>query len=415
MSLSFACFNVGCKKPGEKTKICSQCQLAYYCDDQCQRKHWKQHKVECKKGQTEKNIMENTLATQVNSSGCEKMDNKTADNDKYKRKNHKIKVTQNMSENTPETEGVSLRCANVGCNKAADDKCLGCKLVRYCNETCQNNDWKQYRRTCNNIKNNDERRLFPRGSIDTLNPNNDHDEKKKTDETVAKINQFIKTNIPKFAMEYSQLYPNDKFDSSILSEIHKTAVYFFFFERNMFSQMMGGYDTLEQILCKRWGFHQIISGTIVTGIPDYFLEYLTSKPKLVVGEICDCYHTIDGPACYTSISYNYNFKNIPIFERKFHSGVHLYVGFVDLTQLLFVDIATNSNVEFRGYDGSDLAIARANIILKLVENIECPDKIILQIWFSALLTAQAEKIVRRVCKDLAVVETSERLARVFQH
>ena len=39
------CFN--CGKPGHKLPKCRQCSQAYYCNNDCQRKHWKTHKPVC--------------------------------------------------------------------------------------------------------------------------------------------------------------------------------------------------------------------------------------------------------------------------------------------------------------------------------------------------------------------------------
>ena len=40
-----SCFN--CGKPGHNPPKCGQCSQAYYCNDGCQRKHWKTHKPVC--------------------------------------------------------------------------------------------------------------------------------------------------------------------------------------------------------------------------------------------------------------------------------------------------------------------------------------------------------------------------------
>ena len=40
------CFN--CGKHGHKLPKCTQCSQAFYCDSDCQRKHWKKHKPACR-------------------------------------------------------------------------------------------------------------------------------------------------------------------------------------------------------------------------------------------------------------------------------------------------------------------------------------------------------------------------------
>ena len=42
----FKCFQ--CGKRGHKLPKCTQCSQAYYCNADCQRKHWKKHKPVCR-------------------------------------------------------------------------------------------------------------------------------------------------------------------------------------------------------------------------------------------------------------------------------------------------------------------------------------------------------------------------------
>ena len=42
----FKCFQ--CGKRGHKLPKCTQCSQAYYCNADCQRKHWKRHKPVCR-------------------------------------------------------------------------------------------------------------------------------------------------------------------------------------------------------------------------------------------------------------------------------------------------------------------------------------------------------------------------------
>ena len=41
----FRCFH--CGKHGHDLRRCSQCAQAYYCDNDCQRKHWRKHRSVC--------------------------------------------------------------------------------------------------------------------------------------------------------------------------------------------------------------------------------------------------------------------------------------------------------------------------------------------------------------------------------
>ena len=42
----FRCFH--CGKHGHNLRRCSQCAQAYYCDADCQRKHWRKHRPVCR-------------------------------------------------------------------------------------------------------------------------------------------------------------------------------------------------------------------------------------------------------------------------------------------------------------------------------------------------------------------------------
>ena len=43
---AFRCFN--CGKHGHRLPKCTQCSQAFYCDSDCQRKHWRKHKPVCR-------------------------------------------------------------------------------------------------------------------------------------------------------------------------------------------------------------------------------------------------------------------------------------------------------------------------------------------------------------------------------
>ena len=45
-----------------KLKSCSACKSVWYCGAECQRQHWKEHKVACKQAQAEK-FSENAACT----------------------------------------------------------------------------------------------------------------------------------------------------------------------------------------------------------------------------------------------------------------------------------------------------------------------------------------------------------------
>lgn len=84
----------------ERIQLCAGCKKVAYCNIQCQKTHWKQHKKACS-------------------------------------------YTQKASEKeTPHCES---------CGKALTERvfrCAGCKGVAYCNSTCQHSHWKEHKKNC---------------------------------------------------------------------------------------------------------------------------------------------------------------------------------------------------------------------------------------------------------------------------
>lgn len=52
---------------------------------------------------------------------------------------------------------MSLKCANIKCNKIATKHCSNCKIVSYCSSECQKADWKIHKSTCKKCSHCDER------------------------------------------------------------------------------------------------------------------------------------------------------------------------------------------------------------------------------------------------------------------
>ena len=90
----------------DRIQLCSGCKKVAYCNNHCQKAHWKQHKKTC---------------TYVQ---------KSLERDKS------VRV-----------------CA--ACDKQLNERvmlCAGCKKVAYCDSTCQKAHWKQHKKTCSYAK-----------------------------------------------------------------------------------------------------------------------------------------------------------------------------------------------------------------------------------------------------------------------
>lgn len=54
------CWN-GCPPNGKKLRMCQQCGIAWYCSRECQKAHWKEHKLGCQQGAIAKESWETRL------------------------------------------------------------------------------------------------------------------------------------------------------------------------------------------------------------------------------------------------------------------------------------------------------------------------------------------------------------------
>ena len=79
---------------------------------------------------------------------------------------------------------------------------------------------------------------------------------------------------------------------------------------------------------------------------------------------------------------------------------YVSVGFVDLQQVMEGEILSslsNSPVTWYGYDMSTIAVARAKIIVDLIQTDTATVDDILQIWYSSCLSKNACETLKQVC------------------
>ena len=100
-----------CFKKSGSLKKCTLCHAAQYCDKECQTKHWKIHKLQCK---------------------SEPVD---------------LSTSPSKSANT-ELEHESQKCSF--CSKQAKElkKCTRCNNTQYCDRNCQQKHWASHKNTC---------------------------------------------------------------------------------------------------------------------------------------------------------------------------------------------------------------------------------------------------------------------------
>ena len=103
-------------------KKCSRCGEAQYCGQDCQKKHWKEHKLICNPQRvTHPNTQTVTTASPVHSQ--EKLEGAMK-------------------------EGGNMQCSFCGIQPTALKKCSRCGEAQYCGQSCQRKHWKEHKLVC---------------------------------------------------------------------------------------------------------------------------------------------------------------------------------------------------------------------------------------------------------------------------
>ena len=97
-----------CSSEVMSVRKCLRCHSAIYCGEECQRKHWKVHKLLCKPAVVHSSAIAKPISTQIQQAVCSRC----------KAKSNDLK------------------------------KCTRCKLVAYCGKQCQIEDWSEHKMIC---------------------------------------------------------------------------------------------------------------------------------------------------------------------------------------------------------------------------------------------------------------------------
>ena len=169
------CANCGLKV--DEMKRCADCGQVKYCSRDCQKKHWKIHKLDCKKSSSSskhRNIESASTDSCVYDSNhcnsCGKMDSNlkkcgacgrawycSQECQRKDWKEHK-KVCKTLKETVPASSSLATHSDDIktncgGCKKESSSlRPCPCHKIAYCSTSCQRMDWTRHKADCTAAK-----------------------------------------------------------------------------------------------------------------------------------------------------------------------------------------------------------------------------------------------------------------------
>ena len=114
---------LSCWRATSGIKRCTGCKMVFYCNVNCQKRHWKAHRSVCRSAAARARARAEQELLQLISVAREQGDTAA------KHQKH--------------------ACANISCNhKNAKKLCSRCKTSLYCSAACQKVHWKEHKKTC---------------------------------------------------------------------------------------------------------------------------------------------------------------------------------------------------------------------------------------------------------------------------
>ena len=159
-------------------KKCMGCKSTSYCSKQCQRNHWSEHKLQCKRTQSKDKAPGSIQGSYTHNPQLSAMVQQeqslesTAEDKKSPAFSEQDMLGQNRYEEFPnahkqakasETSGQSslssceVRCSYCKLHIEIQNlkKCMGCKSTSYCSKQCQRNHWSEHKLQCKSTKRED--------------------------------------------------------------------------------------------------------------------------------------------------------------------------------------------------------------------------------------------------------------------
>ena len=136
-----------CSKTSNYLKKCTLCYAVQYCDKDCQRKHWPQHKMQCKTEQAISVSSSQTLTSKTEQAPSAS-DSQTLTSKTEQAPSASNSQTLTSRRTNMDAKPVSKKCSF--CLRKSTDlkKCTRCHKAMYCDKLCQEKHWKIHKTLC---------------------------------------------------------------------------------------------------------------------------------------------------------------------------------------------------------------------------------------------------------------------------
>ena len=288
--------------------------------------------------------------------------------------------------------------------------CSQCREVHYCSGQHQKQHWKQHKKMCKEIASTKrEGKMLPnKGTANSR----DSEEVQKCDFVVKMMGAVGVSmgDITSFHEEYRVKFPRDSRGFAILKDqFNQMTMATLCKNKGIKMCVLDSYGTARQILSKRWKLE----------VTEFLLQFLR-KQEGKFGEVWKEHPSLTMQQEYGqffSSQHYQTMRNTHSQELVLERGCsYISIGFVDLQQVMEAEVEgcrEAGPVVWRGYDMSAIAVARAKIILALLQQTDVPIEHILQLWYSSCISPEAAKFLQATCQKLAGAEQDQEVKELM--
>ena len=307
-------------------------------------------------------------------------------------------------------------CGLPGCGKAgpSNRRCSACRGIHYCSKDHQKQHWgrhKTFCRTTTATAREDE--VLP-ANLQTLRATvPDMDQLSDLVMTMAGASGLTSNgDLPSIHEEYRAKYPKDSKGFGILRQEYSmrmmSSIAGDFMATSGDSSVLSRFGNILKLLSKRWNHFSPDLLSFLWDQEGKFGKVWRDHPQLTA----ETKYNTDGVIqLYQTMRNTYSEDTVLL-----RGGSYVSIGFVDLQQLMEAKVVGQGGdgpVVWRGFDSSPIVVARAKLILALLEQPDVSGEQVLQIWYSSCITFEAATALKRTCRLLASTESDQEQAELL--